>query len=277
VHTSSTTAQPAQAPAHPEVPATPVRRPFRERLRRLRSKRNEDWWSIVFGGPVGTFLVAFVADLAWITPNRITWLGFAVKLAICPLLLAGTGSADLAAAALLQLAVVLDSMDGSLARYRQRPSMLGAFLDKVTDAIGLLALTGTLGYRVFADTGDLAALFLAMLAGVSYVTRSYVYWVVAYFEKAHAVARPSAGPATRKDFGDLGLGERLRYYLASTPRILYVGEADIYLWIGVGLIAGRLREISYFLGVMLGLWFLIILVHRFRTVLSMDAQVRRNG
>lgn len=248
-------------------------RSFGQRLRLLRSKRNEDWWSIVFGGPLGTFLVAFVADVPWITPNLITWVGFAVKLLACPVLLAGTWQGDVTAAVLLQAAVVLDSMDGSLARYRRRPSVLGAFLDKVTDAIGLLALSAALGCRVFADTGDLTALLLAMLTGVSYVARSYVYWVVAYFEKANDV-QPTTGPATRQDFGELGFGARMRYYLASTPRILYVGEADIYLWIGVGLMLGRLREVAYFLGVMLGLWFVIILVHRFRTVLSIDARIR---
>ncbi len=31
----------------------PVRMPFAARLRLMRNKRYEDWWHIVFGGPLG--------------------------------------------------------------------------------------------------------------------------------------------------------------------------------------------------------------------------------
>ena len=46
---------------------TPARLPFAARLRLLRNKRYDDWWHIVFGGPLGVRVAALVADVRWIS------------------------------------------------------------------------------------------------------------------------------------------------------------------------------------------------------------------
>ena len=107
-------------------------RSFSQRYRAMRSRWNEDWWSIVFAGPIGNVLNASIADVSWITPNGLTLLGFALRLIACVLVVDGF---HLAAIVTLQSSVVLDCMDGSLARYRGASSPLGAFLDKLTDAL----------------------------------------------------------------------------------------------------------------------------------------------
>lgn len=247
--------------------------PFGERLRRLRSKRNEDWWHIVFGGPVATILNAFIAEVRWITPNALTWLSFLTKLAALPLLLERRFPADVAVAVLLQVSSVLDVMDGSLARYRKRSSLEGAFLDKVTDAIGLVAVAGTLGYRVYLDGAGVGALFAATFIGVSYLGRAYMFWIVAFYERERAAA-PTAGPALRRDFGELTFGERLGYYLRSTWRIFAVGEADIYLWMCVGLLVGRLVFVVWALAAAMAFWFVVITGYRYVTVRRLDAGSR---
>jgi phosphatidylglycerophosphate synthase len=235
--------------------------PFAQRLRLLRNKRNEDWWHIVFGGPVATFLNAFIAEVRWITPNMLTWLSFAAKLAALPFLLLRTHNGDLAAAILLQVNTVLDVMDGSLARYRRAGSYLGAFLDKVTDAIGLVLVGGVLGYRVFVDNGDFFALYAGLFVGVAYVIRCYAFWVTKYHER-EVNAPPSLG-MVRQDFGDLTFAQRLAYYARSSWRIVLVGEGDVYFWISLALIVGRLRWVVWFLAIASALWFSVILVHRF--------------
>src|SRR5215510_14467002 len=109
---------PLSAPAHTQR----MRRSFAERYRMMRTRWNEDWWSIAFGGPIGNLLTAVIADIRWITPNGLTWLSFLCKLVAAPLLLCDTWTADLVAIALFQGHTVLDCMDGTLARYRKRPS-----------------------------------------------------------------------------------------------------------------------------------------------------------
>jgi len=247
------------------------RRSFGERLRLARSKRNEDWWSIVFGGPVAQVLTALIAEVGWITPNRLTWLSFLAKLAAVPLVLAGTPAAGIAAVALLQANVVLDCMDGILARYRGASSALGAFLDKVTDAVGLLAVMGAFGVRTYRDTGDGWALAVVLAGAGLWLARIYAYWVIAFFERQARVPEPTAGGELRADFGDLDLGGRLAYYGSSMWRVVLLAEADAFFWIGVALATGWLRPIAYVYGGGLALYSVALLVLRGRRAAAVDA------
>ena len=104
---------------------TPARPSFAARLRLLRSKRYEDWWHIVFGGPLGVLVAAVVADVRWITPNLVTLVGFVLRLTGAVLVAVRAPWADVTALVLLELSLVLDITDGSLARYRKQPSALG--------------------------------------------------------------------------------------------------------------------------------------------------------
>lgn len=250
---------------------------FVERLRRARSKRNQDWWSIVLGGPIAQIIAAVVADMRWITPNRVTWLAFALKLACAPLVLVGSRHADIAATICMQLNVVLDCLDGVLARYRKAGSVTGAFLDKVTDAVGLLALGGAFAARVYRDTGDHVAALLLIGACALWSVRVYAYWVVAYIEKDKGAPRLTATADNRKDFGSLSFAERLGYYAASTWRIALFAEADLFFWLGLALITGWELPIAYVVGVGLGSWSLGILIHRYVTMVRLDAWLRRQA
>jgi phosphatidylglycerophosphate synthase len=249
----------------PSVNAAPRRR-FAERYRRMRTRWNEEWWSIVFGGPIGNLANAAIADIAWITPNRLTWLSFLCKLASAPLLLAGF---DIAAVVLFQLHTVLDCMDGSLARYRQASSMMGAFLDKVTDMIGLLAITAAYGWRVYADTGDAIAIVVALMISGLLLVRFYAYWVVAHLERERG-GKPTAGRDKRVDYSTLSFRERAIRYAKSMWKIVELGESDLYFWLGLGVVLGRMRETVYALGIGVAIWFVAILAFRYRTVRALD-------
>ena len=252
------------------VPAPPAHRSYRERLRLLRSRWNEEWWSIMFGGPIGNLLNAVIADVRWVTPNAITLIGFLCKLVGGPLLLLRDPSADIAAVVLLQLNTVCDCMDGSLARYRKASSTMGAFLDKVTDVLGLLCVMAAVGWRVYLDTGDAAALLVALLVPATITVRGYVFWVVAHLEREHQVTKPTVGVDLRRDFSTMTVRERALLYVKSMARVVAFAESDLYFWLGLGILLGRLRETTYFLGIATGIWFLIILTLRVRTVLELE-------
>lgn len=239
----------------------------------MRSRWNSEWWSIMLGGPVGNLLNAVIADVAWITPNGLTWVSFLCKLAAVPLLLVGSWPADLGVIVLFQLHTVLDCMDGSLARYRKRPSAMGAFLDKTTDMIGLLGIMTALGWRVHHDSGDALALVVAMLIAGATLLRFYVYWVVMHLEREAKVAAPSVGDR-RFDYSTMTAKQRAVLYGKSMSKIVFFSEADFYFWFALGLAIDRSREMIYAIGATNAVWLVLILGRRYWAVHQIDARAR---
>jgi phosphatidylglycerophosphate synthase len=242
---------------------------FAERYRQARTRWNVDWWSISFGGPIANIAIGLVGDVGWITPNRLTWLSFLCKLAAAPLLLVGRAPADVAAIVMFQLHTILDCMDGTLARYRRTPSAMGAFLDKATDMIGLLAIMACVGWRIYVDTGDAFALLVAMLIVGSILLRSYVYWVVHALERDRKSPAPTIGDK-RRDFSMMPFRERAALYAKSQLKIVSFSEADLYFWLSLGIAIGHMRELVYVCGVACGFWACVIVGFRFWTVVKLD-------
>lgn len=269
----SSSASPDSAASAASAPSAP-KRTFAQRYRAMRSRWNSEWWSVMLGGPVGNLLNAFIADVSWITPNGITWVSFLCKLAAVPLLLLGTRSADLAVIALFQAHTVLDCMDGSLARYRKRPSAMGAFLDKTTDMIGLLAIMSALGWRTSQETGDLRALLVALLIAGGTLLRFYVYWVVMHLEREAKVAAPSVGDR-RFDYSTMTAGQRAALYVKSMSKIVYFSEADFYFWFSLGLLLRWNREMIFFIGATNAVWLVLILGRRYWAVRQIDVRARK--
>ena len=110
---------------------------FSERRSQLRAtfKPREEWWSRVFATPIANIILLGVADWRFITPNRLTILSLVLAV-ICGVLIA-SGDHDLliAAGIILQIAYIVDCMDGQLARYRKVASNVGSFLDKWSDFV----------------------------------------------------------------------------------------------------------------------------------------------
>jgi phosphatidylglycerophosphate synthase len=251
----------------------PPRLSFAARLRLMRNKRYDDWWHIVFGGPLGTFIAAVVADIRWITPNLITLLGFVMRLVGSGLVVVRAPWADYTALGLLELSLVLDITDGSLARYRKRPSALGAFLDKITDGASLAALGFLLGYRAWLDGHGALHLLAGAFIGTAYLLRCYMYWVVAYLERERG-AQATVGPRAQRPFGELSFGERLRYYLAQSWRIILFGEGDVYFWLGLALVLGRTADVVLLLATTMAVWLVLLGAGRIRTVMRLDRAAR---
>lgn len=246
---------------------------FAARYKSMRSRWNSDWWSIAFGGPVGNFLCALIADVRWITPNGITWVSFLCKVAAVPLLLSGH---DIAVIVMFQLHTVLDCMDGTLARYRKKPSVMGAFLDKVTDMIGLLGIMSAFGWRAAEESGDPRALLASVLIAGAILLRSYIFWVVAHFEREHQVEKKTVGDL-RKDFSGLSVKERLKKYVVSQWTIIEFAEADLYFWLSLGLVLRELRWTVYAIACIVGFWTVLVIGRRYWTIHQLDVRKRTSS
>lgn len=98
-------------------------------------KKNDGWWASIFSGPLANYLLRFIADIGFITPNHVTL--FALFLGVCAAVcfVFATPLSMIVGAILVQLSFIVDCMDGQLARYRQQFSALGAWLDRIADRV----------------------------------------------------------------------------------------------------------------------------------------------
>lgn len=91
-------------------------------------------------------LLAVLAKMC-VTPNHLTLLSLFAGLGFCPLFL---WSSRLAAFGLLLVHVLLDGLDGPLARYTQRASNRGSFSDTAADQLVVTFSTVTLIHAGYA-------------------------------------------------------------------------------------------------------------------------------
>ena len=101
---------------------------------KMANRANDGFYSVFF-------LRKFSKLLTWLavrvnaTPNQVTLISFAIGLYSAFCFTNGTFSQTLLGAALLQLSIIVDCVDGELARYTRKFSKLGAWLDAVTDRV----------------------------------------------------------------------------------------------------------------------------------------------
>ena len=101
---------------------------------RMANRANDGFYSVFF-------LRKFSKLLTWLavkigaTPNQVTLISFAVGLYSAFCFAQGSFWQIFLGAVLLQLSIIIDCVDGELARYTRRFSQLGAWLDAVTDRV----------------------------------------------------------------------------------------------------------------------------------------------
>lgn len=101
---------------------------------KMANRANDGFYSVFF-------LRKFSKLLTWLavrvnaTPNQVTLISFAIGLYSAFCFTKGTFFQTLLGAALLQLSIIVDCVDGELARYTRKFSKLGAWLDAVTDRV----------------------------------------------------------------------------------------------------------------------------------------------
>ena len=138
-----------------------------ERKKQLKKtfKPREEWWSRVFATPIAHFILLGTADCTFITPNRLTLLSFMLTMVTATLIVIGSTENLIWAGTILQIAYIIDCMDGQLARYRQVTSKMGSFLDKLSDHIKfpmvLLALALEAHYH---DAVSIAPILLGIVS-----------------------------------------------------------------------------------------------------------------
>ena len=134
------------------------------RLRLKMANRANDGFFSVF------FLRKFSKILTWVavkvgaTPNQVTLFSFAIGLYSAYSFSRGTFLSILLGAFLLQLSIIVDCVDGELARYTRKFSKLGAWLDAVTDRVKEYLVFLGLAFGASLEGRDLWIPAMAMMA-----------------------------------------------------------------------------------------------------------------
>ena len=196
--------------------------------------KDDEWWSSFVTSPLAICLNWFVVDIRWITPNLLTAISFIVALLASALILAETREAAVWAAFLINASLVLDCMDGQMAKYRGISSRFGSYFDKVTDQIKIFAWFAAMAYVSFLETESIVPIFLAFTGVTFYSLRVYVKYVTIFIEVDHDVtyleqsAREAAAiNSERSDRGGLGQGfwQNLLWFVGEQRKFFLFNEA----------------------------------------------------
>jgi hypothetical protein len=136
------------------------------RLRlKMANRANDGFFSVYV-------LRRFSKVLTWIavkigaTPNQVTIASFAIGLYAAYLFAQGDTWSLIAGALLLQLSIIVDCVDGELARYTRKFSELGAWLDAITDRVKEYAVFLGLAYGAMVQHGQNLWLLAAVLMAI---------------------------------------------------------------------------------------------------------------
>ena len=207
--------------------------------------KNDEWWSSFVASPLAVLINWVVVDIRWITPNLITSISFVVALLASALILTGTQAAFFGAAFLIQASLVLDCMDGQMAKYRGVSSRFGGYFDKVTDQIKIFVWFSAMAYASFEQTKSIVPIFLSFTGVTFYSLRVYVKYVTIFIEVEHDAAylekssREAAAINSRRSKAggiDQGFKQNLMWFLGEQRKFFLFNEAVFIFILSVALV-----------------------------------------
>jgi len=158
------------------------------------SRREAEAWlwgsirkSMSHDGPVSYFLARPVSNgisrmllPTGVSPNTVTLVGLGVGLASGAVAAVGGYGAVLAATLLFYLGMILDCVDGDLARIKLATSRVGQWLDSLTDDLSVVFLTLGLGVGLWRELDQPFYLWAGLAgAGLVVVGQAVIYVVLA--------------------------------------------------------------------------------------------------
>ena len=134
---------------------------------RMANRANDGFFSVFFLRKFSKILT-WVAVRIGVTPNQITLISFAIGLYAAYQFALGDFWQILFGAILLQVSIIVDCVDGELARYKRKFSKLGAWLDAITDRVKEYLVFFGLAYGAYRDGRNLWLPAIAMMTIQTY-------------------------------------------------------------------------------------------------------------
>jgi hypothetical protein len=120
---------------------------------KLANRANDGFFSVFFLRRVSK-LLTWAAVKVGATPNQVTIASFAIGLYAAFLFAQGDVWSLIGGAILLQVSIIVDCVDGEIARYTRKFSELGAWLDAITDRVKEYTVFLGLAYGAFIQDGQ---------------------------------------------------------------------------------------------------------------------------
>ena len=148
-----------------------------------------------------------------ITPNQITVLSFFVGLLSVGFYVSGRSDSLLWGAIFLYGKVLLDNIDGNLARIRGTSSRLGRFLDSLTDFLVTVMVYIGISFYLVQTTGDNRFWFLGLFGLLACFMQStfFVFYLVSYTSRVGSYDKNRVDESITEE--DLASAEQNRWNL----------------------------------------------------------------
>lgn len=213
-------------------------------LYRASKKKRDNLWTEWMSRPPAAVLVYFLKHTS-ITPNQVSFVAIFIALGGVGLLIGWTAWAGLIASALvLQLAYVVDCVDGQLARVTQRTSPVGALLDFMLDEVKAFFVLGGAAVRLWRVHHDERFLLIG-LGGVCVAATGIT--LTTFMRRDEYLAATGGGPiapATERadflprSFSPTTLAEAAGRFVLHYPSwfllVAFFDRLDIFLYAYVG-------------------------------------------
>lgn len=217
--------------------------PVREIYRQSKKKR-DNFWTEWISRPPAAVLVWMLKGTS-VTPNQVSFCAIAVAGAGCATLIFWRTWLGLVVAGLvLQLAYIIDCVDGQLARLKSMSSPVGALLDFMLDEVKAFMVIAAAAARLYLQTQDARWLLFGLgglFAAAVGITLTTFMRRPEYLEYTGAPPLPPAterGDHAPKSLSPVALVEAAgRYALHYPSWFLFVCAADrldIFLYVYLG-------------------------------------------
>jgi phosphatidylglycerophosphate synthase len=212
---------------------------------RQSKKKRDNFWTEWISRPPAAVLVWLLRSTS-VTPNQVSFLAIAVAGAgAATLILWRTWVGLIASGLILQLAYIIDCVDGQLARLKNQSSPVGALLDFMLDEVKAFLVIGAASVRLWWMSGFDARWLLIGIAGL--FAASVGITLTTFMrrpEYLEATGAPPIAPATerggflQRSLSPLALVEAAGRYVLHYPSwFLFVCAAnrlDIFLYAYLG-------------------------------------------
>lgn len=264
-----------------------AKKKWKERFQRLRNFQSKDFWAMVFARPLTILFLFPVADLKWVTSNRITIASVLTKLTgIAMLVTIPSYWGGFWAGAVINLGLVLDNMDGTLARYRENSTFIGYYADKMSDIVTLAGIFFAMAWRQYQIGHNLADLVIPMVGFFGVAISAYAKWVANRlltdirlhqamkdntlddYARSRLDQNPSTPPPQR-NFKDW-----IHWFYSAVISIREFNEVDINFFVWLSL---AINDIRFFTIVVSGIYALGIVAGPIALGLNLGNELKKAG
>lgn len=167
-------------------------------LYRQSKKKRDNFWTEWVSRPPAAVLVYFLRNTP-ITPNQVSFLAISVAAAGCASLVFWRSWLGLIVAGLvLQLAYIIDCVDGQLARIKSMSSPVGALLDFMLDEVKAFMVIASAATRLYLQSSDAKFLLIGLFGLMAAATGITLTTFMRRPEYLEATGAPPIPPATER-------------------------------------------------------------------------------